>query len=392
MDNQDSPVLHGYSVGMYYSMPVLIELLLQITSGSASSIYTNSTLGQGEVNYESVVPMALLHSLVIFGGLSLGAAKIRQASLDCPVPTVGGKSRVTVVFKKSKKFVQTCFATHPATLLWPCFFLWVGGSLFYSAWRYLLGQGGIHQIVHKWAESAARLCCRFISHGRTTPNGDGVLQRYRPACRALAGSTRRQRMCSLSVVGDEKKSAFALFGSNMYLHRLPYLPHRSLCPSPPAAADPNVRSSVNFFSFMVIKLVLAQIQFVAVLIVASVVLLPFITGAALLLWWDELLLVRVHVLAAELHVRTNHANVHSSLSKPQAAAPNSIRVSRHVRGCPLDIQSNLDQGRNGVLSMPRGETSSMLRYPEGSILKTGCHLRGTVPAVCFLSGSRGERP
>lgn len=53
------------------------------------------------------------------------------------------------------------------------------------------------------------------------------------------------------------------------------------------------RSSVNFFSFMVIKLVLAQIQFVAVLIVASVVLLPFITGAALLLWWDDLLLVRL---------------------------------------------------------------------------------------------------
>lgn len=43
---------------------------------------------------------------------------------------------------------------------------------------------------------------------------------------------------------------------------------------------------------MVIKLVLAQIQFVAVLIVASVVLLPFITGSALLLWWDEPLLVR----------------------------------------------------------------------------------------------------
>lgn len=71
-------MLHGYSVGMYYSMPVLIELLLQITSGSSSSIYTNSALGQGEVNYESVVPMALLHSLVVFGGLSLGAAKIRQ--------------------------------------------------------------------------------------------------------------------------------------------------------------------------------------------------------------------------------------------------------------------------------------------------------------------------
>lgn len=70
-------MLHGYSVGMYYSMPVLIELLLQITSGNASSIYTNSALGQGEVNYESVVPMALLHSLVVFGGLSLGAAKIR---------------------------------------------------------------------------------------------------------------------------------------------------------------------------------------------------------------------------------------------------------------------------------------------------------------------------
>lgn len=72
-------MLHGYSVGMYYSMPVLIELLLQITSGSKSSIYTNSALGQGDVNFESVVPMALLHSLVIFGGLSLGAAKIRQA-------------------------------------------------------------------------------------------------------------------------------------------------------------------------------------------------------------------------------------------------------------------------------------------------------------------------
>ncbi|CAN0097586.1 unnamed protein product, partial [Ectocarpus sp. 12 AP-2014] len=118
---KDSPVLHGYSVGMYYSMPVLIELLLQITSGSSSSIYTNSALGTGKLDYESVVPMALLHSLVIFGGLSLGAAKM---------------------------------------------------------------------------------------------------------------------------------------------------------------------SSVNFFSFMIIKLVLAQTQFVAVLIVASVVLLPFITGAALLLWWD----------------------------------------------------------------------------------------------------------
>ena len=46
-------------------------------------------------------------------------------------------------------------------------------------------------------------------------------------------------------------------------------------------------SSVNFFSFMVTKLVLAQVQFVAVLIVASVVLLPFISGAALLLWWDQ---------------------------------------------------------------------------------------------------------
>lgn len=75
---QDSPVLHGYSVGMYYSMPVLIELLLQITSGSSSSIYTNSALGTGELDYESVVPMALLHSLVVFGGLSLGAAKMRS--------------------------------------------------------------------------------------------------------------------------------------------------------------------------------------------------------------------------------------------------------------------------------------------------------------------------
>lgn len=43
---------------------------------------------------------------------------------------------------------------------------------------------------------------------------------------------------------------------------------------------------------MIIKLVLAQTQFVAVLIVASVVLLPFITGAALLLWWDTPALVR----------------------------------------------------------------------------------------------------
>lgn len=65
----------------------------------------------------------------------------------------------------------------------------------------------------------------------------------------------------------------------------------SLIPAPPHPT----RSSVNFFSFMVIKLVLAQIQFVAVLIVASVVLLPFITGAALLLWWDELLLVRTRI-------------------------------------------------------------------------------------------------
>lgn len=64
---------------MYYSMPVLIELLLQITSGSSSSIYTNSALGTGKLDYESVVPMALLHSLVVFGGLSLGAAKMRLA-------------------------------------------------------------------------------------------------------------------------------------------------------------------------------------------------------------------------------------------------------------------------------------------------------------------------
>ena len=70
-------MLHGYSVGMYYSMPVLIELLLQITSGSTRSIYSNPALGQGEIKYESVVPMALLHSLVVFGGLSLGAAKMR---------------------------------------------------------------------------------------------------------------------------------------------------------------------------------------------------------------------------------------------------------------------------------------------------------------------------
>lgn len=53
---------------------------------------------------------------------------------------------------------------------------------------------------------------------------------------------------------------------------------------------------MNFFSFMVIKLVLAQIQFVAVLIVASVVLFPFITGAAVLLWWNDLALVRKYVL------------------------------------------------------------------------------------------------
>lgn len=66
--------MHGYSVGMYYSMPVLIELLMQLTSNGKNSIYTNSALD----DYEAVVPMALLHSLVIFGGLSLGAAKIRR--------------------------------------------------------------------------------------------------------------------------------------------------------------------------------------------------------------------------------------------------------------------------------------------------------------------------
>lgn len=50
-------------------------------------------------------------------------------------------------------------------------------------------------------------------------------------------------------------------------------------------------SSVNFFSFMVIKMVLAQIQFLTVLIVVSVVILPFVVGGALVLWWDELGLV-----------------------------------------------------------------------------------------------------
>lgn len=39
---------------------------------------------------------------------------------------------------------------------------------------------------------------------------------------------------------------------------------------------------------MVIKLVLAQIQFVTVLMVASAVLLPFIAAAAVLLWWHQL--------------------------------------------------------------------------------------------------------
>lgn len=71
--SQDSPAIHGYSAGIYYSMPVFIELLLQLTSGGVSSVYTNPGLG----NYETVVPIALLHSLVVFGGLSLGAAKIR---------------------------------------------------------------------------------------------------------------------------------------------------------------------------------------------------------------------------------------------------------------------------------------------------------------------------
>lgn len=66
-------MIHGYGVGMYYSMPVLIELLLQLTSDRASSIYTNSEVGK----FETIVPIALLHSLVFFGGLSLGAAKIR---------------------------------------------------------------------------------------------------------------------------------------------------------------------------------------------------------------------------------------------------------------------------------------------------------------------------
>lgn len=51
---------------------------------------------------------------------------------------------------------------------------------------------------------------------------------------------------------------------------------------------PCPHSSVNYFSFMVIKLVLAQIQFITVLIVASVVMLPFVVGAALLLWWHNL--------------------------------------------------------------------------------------------------------
>lgn len=80
---QDSSVLHGYSVGMYYSMPVLIELMLQLTSHGRRSIYTNSELGE----YEAVVPIALLHSLVVFGGLSLGAAKIRY---DIPISVKRG--------------------------------------------------------------------------------------------------------------------------------------------------------------------------------------------------------------------------------------------------------------------------------------------------------------
>lgn len=79
----------------------------------------------------------------------------------------------------------------------------------------------------------------------------------------------------------------------MYHPVSPPLRPTLIYPLPPTPCP--ARSSVNFFSFMVIKLVLAQIQFVAVLIVASVVLLPFITGAALLLWWDELLLVRACV-------------------------------------------------------------------------------------------------
>lgn len=66
-------MVHGYGVGMYYSMPVIIELLLQLLSGGGSSIYTNSEVGK----FETVVPLALLHSLVFFGGMSLGAAKIR---------------------------------------------------------------------------------------------------------------------------------------------------------------------------------------------------------------------------------------------------------------------------------------------------------------------------
>lgn len=44
---------------------------------------------------------------------------------------------------------------------------------------------------------------------------------------------------------------------------------------------------------MVIKLVLAQIQFMTVLIVASVIMLPFVVGGAVILWWEDLELVRV---------------------------------------------------------------------------------------------------
>lgn len=72
-EKQDSSVVHGYGVGMYYSFPVIIELLLNLFSGGTSSIYTNPEVGK----FEAVVPVALLHSLVFFGGMSLGAAKIR---------------------------------------------------------------------------------------------------------------------------------------------------------------------------------------------------------------------------------------------------------------------------------------------------------------------------
>lgn len=94
------------------------------------------------------------------------------------------------------------------------------------------------------------------------------------------------------------------------------LPSSIISPGPALYPPPGLaRSSVNFFSFMVIKLVLAQIQFVAVLIVASVVLLPFITGAALLLWKDDLLLVRA---------RTSRT---APIDPMHVTIPRSLRIS-----------------------------------------------------------------